>query len=342
MVASAAGLLLASRSARAAPADFELTWSAPAGCPSRKAIVDATRARLGESRSGGPAELFVQGTVTAERGGFLITLALKDKLGHSIGEREVRVDGAQRRAVEEPAALLPALPSAPRRADAPRPPQEAPPSPEAPDERSRVEPVDAPRPPPSEPTAPPATTGPVPSERPTRTSSPPSRVAIGVAGVASLGLLPDAGLGGALRATYARGPLLVGLEASFESGGSVRAGTGEVGFQFVGASALFGLQVLRMPRVELSLTTALRAGVIRTSSTGFAVVRSETSAALLAGPGVLIRAKLAPHLFAEALPEIDGILIRDQFRIRDGEKLDIHRPAPFGGRLSLGLGYEFR
>ncbi|RYG64938.1 hypothetical protein EON77_19135 [bacterium] len=84
----------------------------------------------------------------------------------------------------------------------------------------------------------------------------------------------------------------------------------------------------------------MRAGAIRTSSTGFAVARSEASAAVLAGPGVLIRAKLAPHLFAEALPEIDGILIRDQFRIRDGEKLDIHRPAPFGARLSLGFGYN--
>ncbi len=347
MVASALGLLASTRSAGAAGSDFELAWSAPEGCPSRQEIVDAARARLTESRRpAGPPDFFVQGTVTAELGGFLITLALKDELGRAGGEREVRVEGTQCKAVKEPAALLLALIIATRpRAESgnsPAPLPEAPLPEDAPAAPSHVESGDAPSPPPT--THPPAAVRAEPSAPAARSSGvPPSRVSIAAAGVASLGLLPDAGVGGAIRATYARGSLLfVGLEASFEAGGSVRAGTGEVGFQFFGASALVGLPVLRTSHVEIVLAAQLRAGAIRTEPTGFAILRREVTTAALAGPVVLIRTKLAPNVFAEALPEIDAILIRDHFRIRDGDKLDVHRPAPIGARLSLGLAYEFR
>jgi len=344
MVSSALVLLASTRSARAAGSDFELAWSAPEGCPSRQEIVDAARARLSESRRPAvPPDFFVQGTVTAERGGFLITLTLKDELGRAGGEREVRVEGTQCKAVKEPAALLLALIIAtrPRAESGER--TEPPPSSDASAAPSHVESGDdAPSPPPT--THPPATVRAEPSAPAARSSGvPPSRVSIAAAGVASLGLLPDAGLGGAIRATYARGSLLfVGLEASFEAGGSVRAGTGEVGFQFFGASALVGLPVLRTSHVEIVLAAQLRAGAIRTEPTGFAILRREVTTAALAGPGVLIRTKLAPNVFAEALPGIDAILIRDHFRIRDGDKLDVHRPAPIGARLSLGLAYEFR
>ncbi|OJY24531.1 MAG: hypothetical protein BGO98_16620 [Myxococcales bacterium 68-20] len=175
---------------------------------------------------------------------------------------------------------------------------------------------------------------------------PPARLLVGAAGVASLGILPTAGAGAALRAMYApRSTVLVGLEASFEAGGSVRIGAigvGDIGFQLFSAGARVGLPVLHSDRFELIPTLGARGGLLHTSPTGFPVVKNETRATMLAGAGVLVRARLGQHLFAEALPEVEAVLVRDRLRIRDGDKLyHVFRASPFEARLSLGLGYEF-
>jgi hypothetical protein len=340
-LASAAGIGVASWPALASGAPFELAWSAPTGCPSREQIVDATLARLGEAPSNAPPELFVQGTVRgAEGGGFVVTLALKDASGQALGERDVRVERQSCKDVEDPASLVLAMMIAVAR---PRV-----------EERSkavaepRFEEPGAPRPgetPPAsagQPVKPPADLAP-------RVLAPPpvphpARLLVGAAGVGSLGVLPTAGAGFALRAMYApRSPVLVGLEASYEAGGSVPVGGGEVGFDLLSATARVGLSVLRSERFELIPTLGVRGGLLRSSPAGFPVVKNETRATMFAGPGVLVRARIGRHLFAEALPEIEAVVVRDRLQIRDGDKLYyVHRAGPIEARLLVGIGYEFR
>lgn len=327
-LAGAAALLLASSVARAdAPPSFELAWSEAEGCSSRERIVDATRARLAQSRSDAPPELFAQGTVTKERGGFFVVLAVRDTTGRTLGEREVHVEGTSCTAVEEAAALVLAM----MIAASPRAEPGTAPQPRATNADAGGEkPPAAPKPPP--PQATPA---------PSRTKAP--RLSIGAAGVASLGVLPDAGVGFAIRAAYSPGELFwIGLEATFEAGGSIRAAQREVGFQFLHAAAFAGAQVLRVGAFEVVVTAAVRAGAIRVLPSGFAVIESDARAAVVAGPGALVRANLAPHLFVEAFPEMDAVFIRDSFEVRDGSQVPIHRPDLFAPRLSLGLAYEFR
>lgn len=326
-MAGIAGLVVASCSSLANAAPFDLAWSAPAGCPSREAIVDATQARLGETSHAAP-ELFVQGTVTATSGGFVVTLALRDATGNAAGEREVRVEGESCKAIEEPASLVLAMMIAVARprVEASSHPQER--SEEAPAHVPAIETPTARPPGPVRPSAPAA--------------SPHPLFSLTAAGVTSLGVLPVAGFGVALRATCAPvSKLLLGLETSFEAGGTVRAGGGEVGFQLLSTSALIGVRVVRDERFELGLMALARVGWIRTLPTGFAVVQHETRTAVLAGPGVLARVRLSPHVFLEALPAVEVVFVRDRFQIRDGSKLySVHRAAPVEARLSLGLGFD--
>jgi hypothetical protein len=329
-VTGAVAVLLAAGSARAAPAPtFDLAWSAPEGCTSRERIVDATRGRLAQSALEVPSDLVVHGVVTKERGGFSVAIEVKDATGKAVGEREVHVEGVSCTAVEEAAALVLAM----MIAASPRPEHAS--STERP---SRLPETDG------------GTGTPAPSQpsEPARTKPPERamkrpRLSLGVAGAASLGVLPDAGLGLTLRAAYSFGEILwLGLEATFEAGGSIRAAQRDVGFQFLHASAFAGVRVLRVAAVEVIVAAALRAGAIRVLPDGFAVVESEARAAAIGGPGVFVRTRLAPHLFLEAFPELDAVFIRDSFEIRDGAQVPIHRPGPFAGRLSLGLGYELQ
>ena len=337
MVTGGLGLGVASWSSSAEATELDLAWSAPAGCPSRVDILAATRARLPESPSTGAPPVLVQGTVTPERGGFVISLALKDEAGDPVGERHVNVEGDDCRAVEGPAALLLAIMIAER----PRVEDAA-----APEPASRDEP---PSPSGVPTTAPqPASIAPRRNEAATPAAAPAaagerstSRLSLGVAGVTSIGVLPDAGLGAAVRATYAPGTLvLFGLEAGFDAGGSVRAGTGDVRFRLASGAAFAGLRLRQQASAELILTVAARAGAILVHPNNYAVVHSPVGTAALAGPGMLVRMRFARRLLVDVWPEIDGVLARDRFWIRDGETIEIHRPSLVSGRLSLGLAYE--
>ncbi len=329
MARSATGLIFAVRTVQAEPTTFELAWSAPAGCPSREAIVEATQARLAGSPRETRPTLVVRGTVTRVRDGFSVALATEDSAGRRVGEREVHVDGQQCRAVTEPTALVLAMIIAAR-----HPADEAPPP-------ALAEPVTS-APEPTIPESPPSP-APIPRARPVASEST-RRLVLGASAVASRGALPIAGVGLALRATYSPMPIfLVGLEASFEIGGSVRTGPGEVGFQLAGGSGLAGIQVLDTRPLELSLTLGARAGVIRTSPVGFRAVENQTRAVLLVGPGALFRVQVIPSLFLEALGQAEVVVVRDRFHVRDAEIVyPIHRPALVTGRFSLGIGYEFR
>jgi hypothetical protein len=314
------------RTAKGAP--FELAWSAPEGCPSHDEIVEATLGRLGVARSDASPELFVRGTVVADGGGFVVTLALADASGHSIGEREVRAEQPTCQAIKEPAALVLAMMIAVARVDEHHEPAET-----------------------VEVTPRPTSTQPRPSTPPTTTpysvTSYPQRLLLGAMGVGSIGILPEPGIGLALRATYAPKSNAVGLEFSlettFETSSAVRAAGGVIGFQLFTASVRMGLSALRTTIFDLVPTLSAREALIRTSPAGFTAVRNQLRSTPLLGAGLVIRAQIRPHFFMEALPEVEGVLLRDRFQIRDGDKLyHIHRAGPIEGRFSLGVGYEFR
>lgn len=324
-LAGAVGLGIASWSVAAIGAPFELAWSAPDGCPSGERIVDATRARLGEAPSDTPPELFVQGTVTAEEtGGFVVRLAMTDAAGVAVGEREVRVEQDRCSEIEAPTSLVLAMMIAIAR----------------PRSEAHEQAPGAPPPPPSAKPVP----QPAPVAAPVAPPRSPRRVMLGAGAVGSTGILPSAGLGLAIRAAYSPGAgVSFGLETAFEAAHAAHVAGGEVGFQLFSAAARLGLSVLRTDVIELLPTIGARGALLRTSPTGFSAVRHDVRPTMLAGPGVLVRVRLAPHLFAEALPELEAVLVRDRFRIREGEKLyHIHRASLFEGRLSVGIGYEFR
>jgi len=317
-------LSLVAWTARAEAASFDLHWSAPAECPSRDAIVDATLARLGEENRTAPPELFIEGTVRAHDGGFLATLVLSDASGQLVGERELRVAGQDCAAIEEPVSLVLAMVIATLR----------------PHEATRV---DAGR------AAMPRSRTPATARSAAATETDarerPPRFFVGAGATTSYGVLPDVGLGAALRANYSPGSILFfGLEASFEVGGSAHVGTGHIGFQLIDGSARVGLQALRSDRFELIPTLGARAGVIRAPSSGFSrSFGNETRAIVLAGPGVLGRVRLAGNVFLEALPELEIVFIRDDFQGVDRGKLySVHRARPADVRLAFGIGYDFR
>jgi len=169
-------------------------------------------------------------------------------------------------------------------------------------------------------------------------------VLLGAAAVASRGVLPSTAGGFAVRALYSpRSIMLFGLEASAETSGSVRAGAGDVGFAVFGASAFVGGSALRTSRLELVPMLGARLALIHTAPRGFQAVNEQLRPTVLAGAGVLVRLEIARSLFVEALPQIEGIFVREGFRIRVDDKLyPVHRPSALEGRLSVGVGYEFR
>ena len=331
----AVGLVVAvwPNSAQAVP--FELAWSAPAGCPSREEVVVATHADLGEPRTEAPPELFVKGAVLPTKGGFVVTLALEDAAGVAVGEREVRVERGSCQEILKPTSVVLAMMIA-----VARPP---------------VEVRDGSKDPAATPSAarsvsPPPDANPEPRAVPPPAASPSplaparNRLSVGAAGVGSTGILPEVGLGFGLHAYFLpRSILLLGLEASYEVGGSLRAAGGEVGFQLFSGGIRLGVPVLRKGPLELIPTLGAGIALIRTVPIGYAAVQNDLRATTFVGPGALLRIELIRSLAAEVLVEVHHLFVRDRFQVDDGTRLDrIHRPSAFEGRMSLGLAYELR
>ena len=96
------------------------------------------------------------------------------------------------------------------------------------------------------------------------------------------------------------------------------------------------------PKFEVVPLVAVRGGVLRTVPSGFQLVKRQAHPLALAGVGALLRAWLVPGLYAEALPQAEVVLVRDVFEATEGTTTYfLHQPSPIGGRLSVGVGYEF-
>lgn len=327
--ASIVGLLVAGWPALASAAPFDLAWSAPEGCPSREEIVDATYARLGESResrSERPAELFVEGTVVETGDGFVVTLLLTDASGHSVGERVVNIGERACAGILTPTSVVLAM-----MISVACPPDAQPDQPAG----SETTPI-----PPDQPL-------PVRRRRATRAPSkppPPDPVALGAAVVGSTAILPDVGVGLAIHASYfPRSVILLRLEASFEVGGSVHVARGEVDFHLWSVGGRAGLLAAHTKRFDIIPTFGGRVGLLQTRATGVKVPLDDASVVAAIGPGVVGRAKLGPAVTLEAFLDGELVLRRDRYQVMEGDKLHhIHEPNLLGARLGLGLTYDFR
>ncbi len=334
IAASAAGLGILGWPTPASGAPFELTWTAPEGCPAREEIVTATHVRLGDGQTEGPAELFVQGTAVPADEGFVVTLVLKDAGGRAVGERVVRIDQQRCAEILTPTSVVLAMMIAVAR---PRGVQS--------DEHGGME----------EGRATPEQASPMPSAAPRvvadRRGMPappeppvPDRLALGAVAMVSAGLLPGLGLGFGLQASYfPKNVFLLRLEASVEAGETVRVAGGDVAFRLFSAAARAGLRVMQTKRFELLPTVVARAGLIDTSAEGFAARLDDAKLVGSVGPGVLVRVGLGSSLALEGLLDAELILRRDRFHVLQGGRLHrVHEPGVASGRLTLGLAYEFR
>lgn len=318
------GLLLHSRFAGAAP--FELDWSAPEGCPSRERVVEASLARLGEAPEAGPPELFVKGHVTRDGASIGADFQVRDGAGNDLGERTVHFEESRCEDITDSAALVLAMMIAVAR------PHAAPPTLPSPEQRfERESPMPA--------------TAPIP-DRTTRRAGRRDRVpmTIGVSAVTSVGLLPEIGFGAAVRwtATFAT-PILVGLEGSFETSGSVPVAEGEAAFRYVDGGALLGYRVLRSTWLELVPLVEARAGLSLVSTSGFRASYDATRFTSLLGAGILGRVPLSSSLRVDVMPDLRVPLVADEFVIRQpGQVVSVHRSATLESRLAIGIAWEFR
>jgi hypothetical protein len=269
--------------------------------------------------------LFVDGAVTEKRGGFVVTLTMKDDAGRSVGDREVPVEAASCKDVESPTVLVLAMMIA-----VARPPAEAGDG-ASPERRSTAAEVErAPRPPRRSPLAP---------------RAPSRRVLLGAAATASRGLLPSIGVGAALRVSYqASSGVLFGLEGTWtESAMPVRAGAGEVAFRAFGPIARVGFSVVQADRFELLPLVDAQLAFVQNIPSGFQAAHHPTRSTALVGVGALARLRIASSILVEGLLDLDVVLFRDRFRIRQDDKLySIHRPSALAGQVVLGVAYEFR
>jgi hypothetical protein len=320
-VLAACTFVTCARFAKAAP--FDLEWSAPDGCPSRERIVAASRARLGESESSTPPELHVRGVVVVEDGVFSAEFQLKDASGADLGERRVRFDEQRCEDIVESAALVLAMMIAVAR------PNALPPEPV-------VEPASPPAPKPASVRHPPPRDT---AQRP-RGHMP---MTLGASAIASVGLLPNVGFGGALRWTKAlSSPVIVGVEGSFETSEAVQVLGAEAMFRFVDAGALVGFRVMQVRWLELVPIFEVRGGIAIASSRGFRSAYDTTRFLGVVAGGVIGRVPLGPALRLEVLPDVRVPLNADDFLVSDrGRLFHVHRPAPVEGRLAVGVAWEF-
>jgi len=300
-------LSLPTRLARAA--SFHLSWSAPDECPSRERIMARARTLLREDAEGAGPRLFVHGAVHLDDSGISMNLRLTDELGADLGERRVHFDHRRCEAIEEPTALLVAMMISGARARAPTAPapnNEVPPPPA----RSR--------------------------ERTPET-------AIAAAAVASAGLVPNVGLGGALRCTATFSSIVLGVEGSFEGSWAIAAGRGEATFRFYDLGLLAGVRVVRSRVFEIVPLLEARGGILSASATGFQVTYGATRPVGIVAAGVLGRLRLASALHLEVMPDVRVAFSHEEFSLRrGGELIHIHATAPVEGRVAVGVGWVFR
>jgi hypothetical protein len=272
---------------------------------------------------GGEADLYIEGRIdrTAEPPGWRAQIRTSDAAGGVLGERELVDAGADCRVVDDELALIVALIIDPDAVMVAR----APPPPEAP-----------PAAPPSGVTA---AVAPPTAEAPARAGRP-WRLAVAGSGIAALGLLPGAALGGRIGATV--GPPWswpVELAAALFADGDVARAAGGSRFSLIQGSA--GV----CPSVLPVLTVCGGVALGRLHARGFGFDLNEERIELRVDAGVDARLVIPLGGRFHGFLGLGGwvALARPRFVYEQGAggpRAELYRPPPVAGALQLGIGFE--
>ena len=312
-------------SAQGTAPSIDLTWSAPAGCPSRAAVLAEIQTILeGSIATAHPVDARAAVTRTGAR--WHVELAIRSDQGS--GERTLDADSCAE--LGSAVALIVALAVDPTR----RPPPKEP-TPET---------VDAAAPSVAPPPPPPPRTEDEPADGP--------RLAVGAAGLADFGALPSAGVGGAvsLAGLYRRAR----LEARGRLLGSQRADdparpTQGVDLSYLGFDARACFAVLasgRAARDGVAIGPCLGVDVSRISGSGIGGQKTLSGAGTWgsASGGLLGTWSLASIVALRVGAELLAPTSRPSFVVlaADGSTAgSLHRPAALGGRFDLGAELRF-
>lgn len=326
---------LPAASAGAAPArSSSLGWvrgPGAEGCLGTRALAEAVEARLGRQVfvSAARAEVAVEGQIErGPAGAWRASIAVAGEGGRVLGTRELLREAASCRELDEQLVLVIAVMIDPDAAlHAPPLPAVAP-APAVIVHRELV-PVPVPY------TAPPRAAPPRPE---------PFRAGIHLGAVFALGLLPEPGVGLALR-----GRLTPPRWPTFELGGALwaanQAESGGVGARF---SLAEGFVTGCAPAVtalgfELSGCLGLRAGVLRVGGFGFDLAQSPERPTFAASLEGRVRRRLVGPLVLAVGPGLLAPIVRDRFfySVDAGPRLQVFRMAPLAGTLEATLGLEF-
>ena len=310
-----------------------LGWVRGAGaevCIGTRALAEAVEARLGRQVfvSAARADVAVEGQIErGPAGAWRATITVAGEGGRALGTRELQSEAASCRELDEQLALVIAVMIDPDAA------LHAPPAPvlapmpsvvPAPFVQRELAPIAIPY------VAPP---------RPE-----PWRAGLHVGAVLSLGLLPNAGAGLALRGRIAppHGP-------AFELGATIwaanQADSGGVGARFTLAEGVASVCPLATSAFgfELGACLGVRVGAMQIGGFGFDLVQAHERPTFGASLEGRVRRRLAGPLVVSLGPGLLLPIVRDRFFYSTpaGQKLEVFRMAPLIGTLEATLGVEF-
>jgi hypothetical protein len=324
---------LTAASAEAAARTSSLGWVRGAGadtCVGTRALAEAVEARLGRPVfvSAARADVAVEGQIErGPAGEWRATIAVADEAGRVLGTRELRSEAMSCRDVDEQLALVIAVMIDPDAA------MHAPPSP-------FVTPM------------PPVAPAPIALPLPVRIASPsfvavhpePLRVGLHLGLALSLGLLPNPGVGLALRGRVApAGWPAIELGAAIWSANQAQSGAIGATFKLVEGFAAVCPRLTSVVSFQLDACFGVRAGVIQSGGFGFDLV--EVNERPTFGPTLegRLRRRLVGPLVVTIGPGLLASIVRDRFFFTgpSGAKLEVFRMAPLAFTLESTLGVEF-
>jgi hypothetical protein len=328
-----AALGLVAAKAEAAPSrSSSLGWVRGAGadeCIGTRALAEAVEARLGRQVfvSAARADVAVEGQIErGPAGAWRATIAVAGEGGRVLGTRELRSEAVSCRDLDEQLALViavmidpdAALHAPPSPAIAPMPPVVP-----APIVHQALVPI------------------PLPYVAPPRPAS--WQLGLHVGAVLAIGLLPDPGVGLALRGRVTP-PRWPALELGATIWSANQAESSNVGARFTLVDGVLAVCPLATSGLgfELGGCLGVRAGVIQVGGFGFDLVEVHARPTVGASLEGRVRRRLVGPLVLSVAPGLLAPIVRDHFFYTGsgGAKLEVFRMAPLIGTLEATLGVE--
>jgi hypothetical protein len=302
----------------AARSQFQLAWSAPAGCPDREAAIARIDRSLGGHLAGHPTELDVSVTVAQA---LSHDWSVRIEAASATGRRVRELNGRSCRAVVAAATLIIALMIDPNAQPEPEP---------------ELETTEAPPPPPREPSVP-TFTPPLQAGPPSSTSGIDVAIVSGMAAGVVPKLAPSAGL----RSSLTRGHLRLELDAKglFPSQTTLPAlpGTGgKVDLLAAGFSGCYSL-----PAGSWQIAACLGTELGRLHAVGFGVSDPGQGSALwaAASAALALSRSLGKRWMVEGRSSALVPWVRPRFVLTNVG--DVFQPSRVGGLFTFAMGYKW-